>query len=327
MKISLVNCIVSNADILNMIEEYVIVKGLKITSIEINEFITINGVYKKMVDIPFKAILGIGNINNNIINIKIMNVYAGRLGIFTPVKNIVLKNLLKDFSVNGLNVDKDTLIVDLNLITKVIPYVYFNLIAITPVKDALEIKLGELIYAPSKETESFGKKSNESKAKPIKVEDNYSKARQNLNKKVDNKYTVIIEYAMIIPDMIVLFWRLLRDKRVSIKIKLLIGGIIAYLASPIDIVPDFIPFVGEIDDVAIAFFGLQKIINEVPTEIVLENWQGEDDIIKKVNEAVEYIYKFVGGPNVAKILALLPRLAKKPKDKQKAEEKLAMEKL
>lgn len=326
MKISSVNCIVSELDILNMIEEYVIVKGLKITSLEINEFVTINGVYKKMVDIPFKAILGIGNIRNNIINIKIMNVYAGKLGIFTPVKNLVLKNLLKDFSVNGLNVDKDTLIVDLNLITKVIPYVYFKLIAITPVKGSLEIKIEELIYAPSKEAESFGKKSNEVKAKTIKVQDNYSIARQNLNKKMDNKYTVILEYAMIIPDMIVLFWRLLKDKRVSIKIKLLIGGIIAYLASPIDILPDFIPFVGQIDDVAIAFFGLQKIMNEVPTGVVLENWQGGDDIIKKVNEAVDYIYKFVGGPNVAKILAFLPNLSRKPNDKGEEEEKLAEEK-
>ena len=96
MKISSVNCIVSGADILNIIEEYVVVKGLKITKVEIDEFITISGVYKKIVDIPFRAILGIGNIRSNIINIKIMNVYAGKLGIFTPVKNLALKNFIKD---------------------------------------------------------------------------------------------------------------------------------------------------------------------------------------------------------------------------------------
>jgi uncharacterized membrane protein YkvA (DUF1232 family) len=322
MKVSSVKCTVSDLDILNIIEEYVIVKGLKINKVEINEFITVNGVYKKVVDIPFKAILGIGNIHNNIINIKVMNVYAGRLGIFTPVKNLALKSFLKDFSDNGLNVDKDTLIIDLNLITKVIPYVYFNLIAIKPISNALEIEIEELVYAPNKEIDSFGKKNIEAKTKHIKVQDNYSKARKNLNEKVDDKYTVIMEYAMIIPDMVVLFWRLFKDKRVSIKTKLLIGGIIAYLASPIDLLPDFIPFVGKIDDVAIAFFGMQKIMNEVPMEIILENWQGEDNIVIKVNEAVDYIYKVVGGPNVAKLIGFISNLGKKGKNEEEEKENI-----
>ena len=317
MKVSSVKCKVSDLDMLNIIEEYVVVNGFKITKVEINEFITINGVYNKVVDIPFKAILGIGNIHNNIINIKIMNVYAGKLGIFTPVKNIVLKNILKDFSHNGLNMDKDTLVVDLNLITRSVPYIYFNLMAITPMNNALEIEIGEVVYAHNKETDSFGKKNNVEKTKYLKSEDVYSKARKRLNKKVDKKYTIILEYAMIIPDIIVLFWRLFRDKRVDIKIKLLIGGIIAYLASPIDIMLNFIPFVGQIDDIAIAFFGLQKIMNEVPIEIILENWQGEEDIVNKVNEAVDYIYKLVGGPNVAKIIGFLPSLSQKTNDKEK----------
>lgn len=320
MKISSVKCRISELDILNIIEEYVDIKGLKVTKIEINELITINGIYKKVFDIPFKAVLGIGNIHNNVINIKIMNVYMGKLGVFTPVKNLALKTLLKDFSENGLNMEKDNLVIDLNLITKVIPYVYFNLIAITLIDSALEVEIEELIYAPSKETDSLGKKHTKAKDKSLKAEDKYSKVRKSLNEKTDDKYTKIIDYAMLIPDIIVLFWRLFRDKRVNIKIKLMIGGIIAYLASPIDLLPDFIPFVGQIDDVAIAFFGLQKIMNEVPIEIILENWQGEDNIVIKVNEVVGYMYKLVGGPNVAKIIGFLSNLGKKVNDKKENNE-------
>jgi uncharacterized membrane protein YkvA (DUF1232 family) len=79
------------------------------------------------------------------------------------------------------------------------------------------------------------------------------------------------------------------------------------LISPIDILPDSIPFVGRIDDIALAFFALDKIINSVPEKVILENWQGKDNIIYIVKEGVGYITNIVGGKNVAKVISFISK--------------------
>jgi uncharacterized membrane protein YkvA (DUF1232 family) len=117
-------------------------------------------------------------------------------------------------------------------------------------------------------------------------------------------------------------WRLFKDKRVELKTKVLVGGIIAYIASPIDLLPDFIPMIGKIDDVAVVFFAMNKIINEVPEEVILANWTGKEDIIKIVKEAVAFISKLVGGQNVAKLLGYIKKLSLKGmKEELKDEER------
>src|SRR5581483_8608333 len=54
---------------------------------------------------------------------------------------------------------------------------------------------------------------------------------------------------------------LVTDNRVSIVDKLLVAGAIAYIVMPIDLIPDFIPFFGEIDDVYILVLALQRLIS------------------------------------------------------------------
>jgi len=309
MKVSAVKVMLTEKDILDIIEEFIKVEGLVINNLDIKELITVSGSYKKGVAVPFKAQVGIGSIQGNIVHVKIMNVNIAKLGILKGIKNFALKSFLKDFSDNGISVNKDTVIVDLNEIIKVVPAVNFKLRGITIINGGIEAEVEDFTYVPDKEAELFGK--NKERKKYLKVDDNYSKIRKNIDEKVPDKYNKVMEYAMIVPDIIALFWRLFRDKRVSIKIKLLIGGITAYLASPIDILPDFIPFVGKIDDVAIAFYGLQRIVEEVPKEIVIQNWQGEEDIILKLEEAISYLNQILGGQNVKKLLAYLKKLSRK----------------
>lgn len=314
MKVSTVKVLLTEKDILDIIDEFVEVPGLVINKIEIKELITVHGSYKKGVAVPFKANVGIGSIHGNIVNIKIMNVNVAKLGILKVIKNFALKNFLSDFSENGIKVDKDTIIVDLDTIIKVVPGVDFKLKSLEITNNGLQAEVEDFAYVPNKEVESFGKIKEKNKF--VRVDDNYSKIRKNIDEKVPDKYSNLIEYAMIVPDIVALFWRLFRDKRVSIKVKILIGGIIAYLASPVDILPDFIPFIGQIDDVAIAFFGLHKVIEEVPNEIILQNWQGKEDIILKVKEVISYLYKVLGGENVAKLLGYLKKLSKRTEEKK-----------
>src|SRR2546428_11922542 len=58
--------------------------------------------------------------------------------------------------------------------------------------------------------------------------------------------------ATLIPDCLGLFRGLLRDPRVPMSRKLLVAGLIGYLAVPFDLVPDFIPVAGQLDDAIIA---------------------------------------------------------------------------
>ncbi|MBL4936656.1 DUF1232 domain-containing protein [Clostridium sp. YIM B02515] len=321
MKLTSIKAKVTSKDILEAIEEYVKVEGLNIKEIQINDLIVVKGSYKKGVEIPFQATAGIGSIRDNIVNIKIFEFKVAKLGIMSSVKNFALKTALKDFSENGITVDKDNLIVDLNIIAKLVPFVYFKLKAINLMEDAIEVEAEDIIYAPDKEVSEFKKKDKNKDKTQNTLEDGYTKARENIENRVPEKYKDIVEYAMLVPDIGALLWRLFKDKRVDIKTKMMVGGLIAYIASPIDIIPDFIPLVGKIDDVAIVFFAMNKIINEVPEEVILSNWTGKDDIIKVIKDGVAFISKMVGSQNVGKLLDYVKKLRVKGFKEEKDDEK------
>jgi uncharacterized membrane protein YkvA (DUF1232 family) len=80
--------------------------------------------------------------------------------------------------------------------------------------------------------------------------------------------------AGFIPDCIVLFRRLLGDRRVPPRARLLILALIAYLAMPFDLGPDFIPVIGQLDDAIIVAFVLRTIVRSGGPELVRHHWPG-----------------------------------------------------
>ena len=76
-----------------------------------------------------------------------------------------------------------------------------------------------------------------------------------------------------VPDCVVLFSRLIRDKRLPRRFKFLVGALIPYLAMPFDLVPDFIPVAGQLDDAVIVAFVLRRVARKNP-ELIREHWQG-----------------------------------------------------
>lgn len=81
-------------------------------------------------------------------------------------------------------------------------------------------------------------------------------------------------WAGFVPDCVVLFKRILGDSRVSRGRKLLIGVLVAYLAMPVDLVPDFIPVAGQLDDAIIAALVLRTVLRGAGPELVREHWPG-----------------------------------------------------
>ena len=83
-------------------------------------------------------------------------------------------------------------------------------------------------------------------------------------------------FAGFIPDCIVLFRRLLRDERVPRGRKLLLVALIGYLALPIDLVPDFIPIAGQLDDAIVVALVLRAVLRSGGPELLREHWPGPE---------------------------------------------------
>ena len=81
-------------------------------------------------------------------------------------------------------------------------------------------------------------------------------------------------WAGFVPDCVVLFKRLLGDDRVSRRRKLLIGALVGYLAMPFDLVPDFIPVAGQLDDAIVVAFVLRTVLRGAGPGLVEEQWPG-----------------------------------------------------
>jgi len=77
--------------------------------------------------------------------------------------------------------------------------------------------------------------------------------------------------AGFVPDCVVLFTRLLRDKRLPRRHKLLVAALIPYLALPFDLIPDFVPVAGQLDDAVLVAFVLRRIVRTNP-DLIREHW-------------------------------------------------------
>lgn len=88
--------------------------------------------------------------------------------------------------------------------------------------------------------------------------------------------------AGFIPDCVVLVRRLLRDDRVPRRSKLLLAGLIAYLAMPFDLVPDFIPVAGQLDDAIIVALVLRNVLRAGGPALLREHWPGPASSLRAV---------------------------------------------
>jgi uncharacterized membrane protein YkvA (DUF1232 family) len=79
--------------------------------------------------------------------------------------------------------------------------------------------------------------------------------------------------AGFVPDCVVLFRRLLGDPRVPRRRKLLLGALVGYLALPFDLVPDFIPVVGQLDDALVVALALRVVLRG-REDLLREHWPG-----------------------------------------------------
>ena len=80
--------------------------------------------------------------------------------------------------------------------------------------------------------------------------------------------------AGFIPDCVVLCARLVRDPRLPRRYKVMLVALAGYLAMPFDLVPDFIPVAGQLDDVIIVALVLRRLIRSGGERLIREHWPG-----------------------------------------------------
>ena len=88
---------------------------------------------------------------------------------------------------------------------------------------------------------------------------------------------ILKEALLLVPNLGKLLYRLLRDSRVPAKRRLAMTVVGAYVASPIDLIPDFVPVLGSVDDLLILAFAVDYLLRASPPEVVAEHWDGSED--------------------------------------------------
>lgn len=91
--------------------------------------------------------------------------------------------------------------------------------------------------------------------------------------------------AAFIPQCLVLLRRLLVDPRVPRSRRLILAALLLYLLLPIDIVPDFIPVIGQLDDVLVAALALRYALRSGGPELLREHWPGPERSLELVIRA------------------------------------------
>lgn len=97
---------------------------------------------------------------------------------------------------------------------------------------------------------------------------------------------LVTDAVMMMPNILKLVVRLLKDPRVPRRAKITLGLATAYVASPIDLIPEVIPVIGWADDVVIMMFAIDSLVERAGHEIVQEHWDGPGDLLSLVRDVV-----------------------------------------
>ncbi len=109
------------------------------------------------------------------------------------------------------------------------------------------------------------------------------------------RQTDLKEYVLLLPRLARLVWRLARDPRVPARVKATLFLLGAYVVSPWELIPDFIPGIGQVDEIVLIAFVLDQILNRVPDDVVRSHWDGDEDLLQVVREILDISTGFIPG--------------------------------
>jgi uncharacterized membrane protein YkvA (DUF1232 family) len=110
---------------------------------------------------------------------------------------------------------------------------------------------------------------------------------------------------LLLPNLVKLLGRLVKDPRVPRRAKIVLGAAVAYVISPVDLLPEFIPVAGVIDDLFMVAFALNHLIKRAGEGVVEEHWDGPRDLLSLVGFVLDTVTDLVP----ARLRRILSRLA------------------
>jgi uncharacterized membrane protein YkvA (DUF1232 family) len=116
---------------------------------------------------------------------------------------------------------------------------------------------------------------------------------------------LIQDTILIVPNLVKLVGRLLTDPRVPRRSKIALGAAAAYVASPIDLIPEVIPIIGWADDILVLLLAIDGLISRSGPEVVEEHWDGPVDLLS----LIEDVLALARGVVPSKIRGIFDRLS------------------
>lgn len=109
-------------------------------------------------------------------------------------------------------------------------------------------------------------------------------------------------YLLAAPDLFHLLCRLVVDKDVPKGEKAKLAAVIVYFVSPLDVMPEGLTGpIGYVDDVALAAWVLNGLVNEIDPEIVKRHWAGDEDVLVLIQQILQVADDMVGSGLWAKV--------------------------
>ncbi|HET7460037.1 MAG TPA: YkvA family protein [Longimicrobium sp.] len=99
-----------------------------------------------------------------------------------------------------------------------------------------------------------------------------------------------------IPNFAKLLWGLARDPRVSKADKAIVVGVLIYAALPADVIPDWIPGLGEVEDLLLVGLALSRLLGNAGEDVLMDHWDGDEDTLETLIDALEGATEFLPGP-------------------------------
>ena len=97
---------------------------------------------------------------------------------------------------------------------------------------------------------------------------------------------LVTDAVSLVPNLIKLISRLVKDPRVPRRSKIALGLAAAYVATPIDLIPEVIPVVGWADDLLFLMLAIDSLIERAGKEVVEEHWDGPVDLLSVIREVI-----------------------------------------
>ena len=138
--------------------------------------------------------------------------------------------------------------------------------------------------------------------------DFYQKLRTKIQNWMEGKSVgKLSRYILFAPDLFHLLTKLMLDKRIDGKSRSMVGAGILYFIAPIDFLPEILVGPGGfLDDVVVAVFVLNTLLNKFPIEIIEEEWAGDKDLLSVVrgisNSSNKFVSKLPAGRLVKKFM-------------------------